>query len=311
MCALIMGGFFCCSWGFFAHRKINTIAVYSLPPGMLRFFKSNVAYLAEHATDADKRRYADTLEAARHYLDAEDYGPLDSVPRRYNSAKERFGLMMLQKSGIVPWQIHFSYLQLVAAFRDRDSLKILRVASNLGHYIADAHVPLHMTNNHNGQLTNQRGIHAFWESRLPELFSGAYNFFAGQATYIEKPLDEAWRIAKNTRSKVDSVLSIEASLKKKFPSDRQFSFYRHKNQVIRAYSVDYSRAYHEALNGMVERQMRASIRAVAAYWYTAWVDAGQPALENMPPVKQQQAASTLEEQTEKAYQKGKILGREY
>jgi hypothetical protein len=38
----------------------------------------------------------------------------------------------------------------------------------LGHYIGDAHVPLHTTSNYNGQKTNQHGIHGLWESRIPE-----------------------------------------------------------------------------------------------------------------------------------------------
>ena len=37
--------------------------------------------------------------------------------------------------------------------------------------------------------------------------------------------------------------------------------------------------YHEKLNGMVERRMRAAILMVASVWYTAWVDAGQPDLK--------------------------------
>ncbi|PST81743.1 S1/P1 Nuclease [Pedobacter yulinensis] len=309
-CVLLcmLAGLSCLSWGFFAHRKINTLAVYSLPAAMSRFFKSNITYLGEHATDADKRRYADTLEAARHYLDAEEYGNLDSMPMRYDEARKRFGEKMLQKNGIVPWQIHFSHLQLVAAFRSRDSLKILRTAANLGHYIADAHVPLHLTNNHNGQLSNQKGIHAFWESRLPELFSAGYSFYTGPARYIENPLREAWRIVRQTRTKVDSVLRLEAELKKRYPSDQQFSFYRDKKQVIRAYSLQYSRAYHEKLNGMVERQMRASIAAVAGFWYTAWVDAGQPDLQHLKHLPH--PARAADEATEQAFNKGKILGRE-
>ena len=62
------------------------------------------------------------------------------------------------------------------AFIEKDSDKILKYSADLGHYIADAYVPLHTTENYNGQLTGQKGIHAFWESRLPELFSEDYNY---------------------------------------------------------------------------------------------------------------------------------------
>ncbi|MGC6428813.1 MAG: hypothetical protein ACON4Y_05945 [Flavobacteriales bacterium] len=62
--------------------------------------------------------------------------------------------------------------------KNNKSEQILFICSDLGHYIADANVPLHTTINYDGQLTGQKGIHAFWESRLPELFSSEYNFFA-------------------------------------------------------------------------------------------------------------------------------------
>jgi hypothetical protein len=47
------------------------------------------------------------------------------------------------------------------------------IMADLGHYIADAHMPF-TSDNHDGQLTDQKGIH-FVESRLPELFVKDYN----------------------------------------------------------------------------------------------------------------------------------------
>jgi hypothetical protein len=41
------------------------------------------------------------------------------------------------------------------------------------------------------------------------------------------------------------------------------------------------RAYDAMLQGMVERRMKQSIFAVASFWYTAWVNAGQPDLKNL------------------------------
>ncbi|WP_235528573.1 zinc dependent phospholipase C family protein [Pedobacter sp. Leaf194] len=207
--ALIIPLFFCTSWGFFAHQRINNLAIFTLPSGMIGFYKKGIKYITEHAVDPDKRRYADTLEAPRHYLDVENYeSDIDSIPKKYNDALAKYGLKHLNANGIVPWQIQRTYYNLVKAFKTRDSIKILKYAADLGHYIGDAHVPLHTTNNHNGQLTNQAGIHAFWESRLPELFSTNYNFIVGKAQYIENPLEESWKIVKHTHSLVDSVLTF-------------------------------------------------------------------------------------------------------
>ena len=53
------------NWGFWAHRRINRMAVFTLPPEMIAFYKKNIEYLTEHAVDPDKRRYATRHEAAQ------------------------------------------------------------------------------------------------------------------------------------------------------------------------------------------------------------------------------------------------------
>jgi hypothetical protein len=265
------------SWGFYAHMRINHLAIFTLPTGINSFYKHNIRYLTDHAVDPDKRRYADTAEAARHYLDVELYEDhIDSIPRKWDDAVKRYGLVKLNQNGILPWQIQKTYYQLVNAFKNRDSLKILIYSAYIGHYIADAHVPLHTTQNHNGQLTNQIGIHALWESRLPELFAKKYNYVVGQARYIENPLKEAWKIITKTHLLVDTVLRFEAKLNASFPSYEKYSYSERNNQVGRQYSLAYSKAYHDGMENMVERQMRSSILSIGSYWYSAWIDAGQP-----------------------------------
>jgi len=309
--ALIIPIFLCTSWGFFAHQRINNLAVFTLPSGMIAFYKKNIKYITEHAVDPDKRRYADTLEAPRHYLDVENYEQnIDSIPEKWNDALAKYGQKKLNADGIVPWQIVRTYYSLTKAFKTGDSVKILKYSADLGHYIGDAHVPLHTTANHNGQLTNQVGIHAFWESRLPELFSTDYNFVVGKAYYIENPLKEAWKILKHTHSLVDTVLTFEAELNDAFPPAQKYSFSERNNMVLKQYSRAYSKAYHDKMNNMVEKQMRAAILEIGSFWYSAWVDAGQPVLKNLiktdllPHEKKENA------EAEKKYQQGSLIGRE-
>jgi hypothetical protein len=299
------------SWGFFAHKQIHRLAVFTLPSGINRFFKANINFLTEHAVDPDKRRYADTAEAPRHFLDVERYEKdIDSIPRKWDDAFARYGAKKLNEDGIVPWQIQKSYFKLVNAFKMKDSIRILLAATAIGHYIADAHVPLHTTENHNGQLTKQPGIHAFWESRLPELFAKDYNFMVGKAKYIDDPLKEAWRIVTHTHSLVDSVLRFEAILNKRFPASQKYSFSERNLQVARQYSLRYSKAYQDILEKMVERQMRLSILSVGSYWYSAWVDAGQPDLEHLSVTPLSFKEIKELNNQEQQYRKGKIIGRE-
>lgn len=271
------------SWGFFAHKQINKLAIFTLPAEIAPFYKKNIRYITEHAVDPDKRRYANDYEAARHYMDVDAFGtyPFDSIPKRWIAAEKKYSVDTLNSRGIVPWQIERSYKQLVKAFVDLQPDQILRHSADIGHYIADAHVPLHTTHNYNGQLTNQIGIHAFWESRLPELFTENYDFLVGRASYIDDPLRAAWQMVEESFALVDSVLEIEVSLSNRFAKENKYGYESRSGNIERVYSRPYAKAYHEQLNGMVEKQMRKSIRAVGSFWYSAWIDAGQPDLATL------------------------------
>ena len=200
------------SWGFFGHKKINRMAVFTLPPEMIKFYKKNIEYLTEHAVDPDKRRYAVEGEAPRHYIDIDHYvhsgeDPFEVVPKKWFDAIDKFSEDTLQAYGIVPWHVNVMVMRLTKAFEAKDVDRILSVSSDLGHYIGDSHVPLHTTENYNGQLTGQRGIHGFWESRLPELKAMDYDFFVGRAEYVEDILADEWKTVQESFSAKDSVLA--------------------------------------------------------------------------------------------------------
>jgi hypothetical protein len=251
---------------------------------MLSFYKQNMDFITEHAIDPDKRRYAIPEEGPRHYLDLDHYGkyPYDSLPHNWYDAVNKFGEDTLNAHGVGPWWVLAMEAKLTNAFKEKNQVKILKYSAEIGHYIADLHVPLHACGNHNGQKTNQNGIHGFWESRLPELFADAqWDFFIGKADYIAKPADFIWARMLESGAASDTVLSFEAALNKKFPADQKYAFENRNGLTIRQYSTAYSAAYDKAMKGMVERRMRQSIYAVASFWYTAWVNAGQPSLTTL------------------------------
>jgi hypothetical protein len=130
-------------------------------------------------------------------------------------------------------------------------------------------------------LTNQKGIHGFWESRIPELKSTGYDYWVGKAKYIDKPIETAWNIVKASHSEVDSVLLLEKKLSDGYAPDKKYSFENRGNVLMKVYSEEYASEYNLLLNGMVERRMRAAIIAVGSLWYTAWVNAGKPDLNKL------------------------------
>ena len=308
--AFIYQSAFC--WGFFAHQKINRYAVFLLPPEMMILYKPNIEFLTEHAVDPDKRRYAIAEEAPRHYIDIDHYGtyPFDSLPRKLEDAVTKYSADTLSKHGIVPWWIQIMQKRLISAFKEKNQARILKLSAEIGHYIADAHVPLHTSSNHNGQLTNQVGIHGFWESRVPELLADReWDFFIGKAQYIKNPGEFIWKRVLESARAADTVLQFERELTNRFSPDQKYAFEERNGKLLRQYSSAFSIAYDQMLKGMIEKRMRQSILAVASFWYTAWVDAGQPDLTKLANKEFNEADKKEFEELNMAWRNNEIKGR--
>lgn len=251
-------------------------------------------------------------EAPRHYIDLDAYGPYpyDSLPRRWDSAVVKFTEDTLHQHGTVPWWIATMQYRLTEAFKGKNGAKILKLSAEIGHYIADAHVPLHTSSNHNGQLTDQHGIHGFWESRVPELLAEKHwNFLLGKATYIPNTSQFIWQRVLESAAASDTVLKVEKELSKRFPPDQKFAFENRNGVVVRQYSTAYTKAYDAALKGMVERRMQSSISAIASFWLTAWINAGQPDLSSLTNTtftqKDLEEFEALNNQWKKGIEKGR------
>ena len=371
-------------WGFYAHKLINRMAVFTLPAKLGGLFKTNLNQVLDYSVAPDMRRYAAKFEAARHYIDIDHWGqyPFENVPREHKDAVWEFADILLTSSatgdtldlksflyedrqkeiqdsimiyyyqdlrfsddsetkdlrekvtelinrkrdlsqehydnfyfkdnledyGVLPYHLIEGQNKLKLAFASMNADRIIRLAGEMGHYLSDAHVPLHTTENYNGQFTNQEGIHAFWESRLPELFAEEeYDFWVGKAEYIEDKEGFFWDVVLNSHSLVHNVLEVEKELSRTFPQDQQYCFDERLNRVLRIECREYAKAYQQSLNGMVEDQMRQAIHAVGSSWYTAWVDAGSPALE-MKDVKFQ-VDTTIENSMKFSDGKGKRVLR--
>ena len=304
----------CFCWGFYGHKKINNYAVFLLPPQMLILYKPHIDFITNHAVDPDMRRYAVAREGARHYIDIDRYGkyPFNELPRKWDDARAKFSEDSLQDHGIVPWWVQTMLYRLTGAFKEKDQVKILKLSAEIGHYIADAHVPLHASSNHNGQYTNQQGIHGFWESRVPELLADKeWDFFIGKADYIKDPGNFIWQRVLESAAAADTVLKYEKELSEQFPPHQKFSFENRNGMVVRQYSSAFTKAYDLKLKGMVERRMRMAIYSVASFWYTAWVNAGQPDLAKL--LNKEFSADDLKEfeNLSNTWKNSKIIGREH
>ena len=267
------------AWGFWAHKVINRMAVFTLPPEMSNFYKLNSPYLMNASLNPDRRRQVVKGEGCRHFFDVDAYGSdALSMPLFFDSAAARLGTDSLLRNGIAPYHLMKLKSALTTAFSERDTPNILRLSSEIGHYLSDICVPLHTTRNYNGQLTGQKGIHALWESQIPEMYGPEWNLFSGTATYLESPGLFFMQTVQNSFGKVDSVLNIDRLLRSQFSASTLLAFKNRNGKNVKTYSREYVEAYYQALHKMPERQMRKAIQAVGSLWYTCWVDAGQPDL---------------------------------
>lgn len=214
------------SWGFFAHKQINRLAVFTLPMEMAGFYKKHLELVTERAVLPDKRRYIIQEEGARHYIDLDYYRDSLNIrlPVSWDSVQKLVSPDLLEKHGILPWHLYLMKVRLTEAFRTKNAEAIIKLSADIGHYLADAHVPLHTCSNYNGQYTNQHGIHGLWESRLPQLYFDDYDFFVGPAHYIEHPYSSFWDIILKSNAAVDSVLSFEKNLSAVFHPSRKFAY---------------------------------------------------------------------------------------
>ncbi|MEM6320913.1 MAG: zinc dependent phospholipase C family protein [Bacteroidota bacterium] len=389
-------------WGFFAHRRINRLATFTLPPQLIRFYKAHIEFISAHATDPDMRRYVIPFEGQKHFIDLDQWYD-DPLPLDFREVRRKFAeifiinqqndtlrmggknvktpddwnvilegqnfstffkkdsIVLLREDydlffnnhvynpqyfsqwdlncdsltaffdyhgftidctkafaidtfvqhGVLPYNLVKMQEALMYAMEEENLEKILRISADMGHYIGDAHVPLHTHSNYNGQKTDQIGIHAFWETRLPEMFADdTYDFLVGKAEYIEDLETHYWNIVEESHALVNDVLTIEKELSEIFPEDQQDCFIeRGAGYIQKSACAEYATLYHEQLEGMVEKRFRAAIKAVGDAWYTAYLDAGQPDLYAIFDNRNKDKEKSDKEKLEAARRTQKIIGR--
>jgi len=304
------------AWGAWGHQHINRSAVFALPVEIRPFFYNHIDFITEEAVVPDLRKYTinDKAEFPRHYIDLEVYDSnsnISNLPVTMQEARARYPDSFLNKNGILPWYIPEITEKLTRAMKDRRKTEILFLAADLGHYIGDAHMPLHTAVNHNGQLTGQKGIHAMWEGQLPEFFGSGYNLCTGPAKYVDNIVRETWQMIDSTHRLAESVLSIDRELTRSLPAKKVYILDSSGSPLKNKFgdlvhTREYAAKYHELLKGMIERQLRGAIAETAAFWYTAWVNAGKPDLSGLDPAELTQRNKPLLKRDLQKWEQGKV-----
>lgn len=263
------------AWGFAAHREVTRLAIESLPEPLASLFRRNADYLVEHSIDPDLWRAAGRAgEDPNHYLDLDAFGtyPFAGLSRVEGEHLARYGAAAVAK-GRVPWRVAEVQRELVEAFRERDPARALQAAAALAHYVGDAHVPLHATVNHDGQLTGQTGVHARWESALFERFEVQLEqgLHPAAAHLIGDPVDAIFDVLASAYK--DSLEVLESD--RACAGDKDLAETPEDDRYDDRY---YSRLYErEAVR--LRTRLRSSAEAIGSFWLSAWQRAGRPELD--------------------------------
>ncbi len=274
----------CSGWGFLVHRTVHQLAVYQLPKQVQIFFYDNMDYLVKHSVRPDLRRNADKTEDTKHFIDFEIYEDSAAwkMPFDWNLAVKKYTKDTLLKYGYVPYHVITMKNKLTEAFRSKNKDSILFYAADMGHYIGDAHVPLHTSLNYDGQLTNQKGLHSLWESMIPEIELNQFNLYSKhKAKYLAKPDQAIWNVVRASHVLLKDVLKMEAEASKNFTEATKYRVQMRNGRESRSYTSEFAKAYSKLLGNTVNQQLLKTSNLIADFWFTSWVDAGKPDLKNL------------------------------
>jgi len=269
------------SWGFLVHKTTHQLAVYELPAPLQQFFYTNIENVVSNSVRPDQRRNSDPTEGTKHFIDIEAYGTdaANTMPMEWDKAVAIFTKDSLIKYGYVPYHIIYMQSKLTEAFKQKNKDSILFYATDLGHYIGDAHVPLHTTINYDGQLTGQKGMHNLWESTVPDIEMAQYNLYTNHtATYLSSPQTAIWLAVRKGYNMVGFMLEAERTVSKNFSDADKYEMKMWYGKETKAYTLAFAKAYGAALKNTVNQRLIESANLIADFWYTAWVDAGKPDL---------------------------------
>jgi len=267
--ALLFAIIFLCAnnsyaWGEKGHKLINKKAMDYLPDEM-KDFRVWGNYLGDHAADADKRKGTDKTEGSKHFIDIDFYPEflLGKMIQDKDSLIGLYGEETVEKMGYLPWATVDTYKNLVKAFKEGNRDRALIFASDLGHYVADGHQPMHTVMNYNGQLTKQKGVHARYEVRMVDRYlSEIENSFENcKIAQITDPLAYAFTYITNANSVSDILFVADNFSTKKAGDTTGDEYYR-----LMWYKTNY----------VTKVQFNKAAQDLASFVYTAWVEAGKP-----------------------------------
>jgi len=232
----------------------------------MKDFQSWISFLKAHASDADTRKSADNTESPKHYIDIDNYNDFITkgrIPQTLDSVNTIYGSAFVLENGTLPWATIASFDSLRECLKRRSFDKAKIFAADLGHYVADGHMPLHITANYNGQLTNQTGLHSRYESSLINNKISQIVYSGEDATEIKNVNQYIFDYLYFNNKYCDSLLLADLYA---------------KSVSGGSYNTTYTNALWTKTSSFTVPLFRKASHAFASLIYTAWLQAGSPSL---------------------------------
>ena len=198
------------------------------------------------------------------------------------SALKKHGIDKLRQNGLLPWRTHEIAGRLIRGFEALHKngpyaqSDIRFFSAIIGHYVADAHVPLHAVLNYNGQLTGQTGLHNRWEDELFVRYQKQLVIKPGPLKPIANERDFIFDTLLESSQLADDVLAAD----KKAIGNRD------------VYDDQYFATFFAETRPILEKRLNDAITAVASMITSAWEQAGKPSIVGDPPPRTPQRRRT-------------------
>ncbi len=261
---LVFLGVIFSGWGYKGHRVINQNTA-NFFPVRLSFLKpdwTNIVTL--YASEADNRKDTDPNESPKHYIDIDNYPEFlqtGHIPTRFDSVVALHGYAFVIDQGILPWATLITFDSLKACFERHDWLKSALFAADLGHYVGDGHMPLHITRNYDGQYTGQNGVHSRYESRMISRYEAMLIYPADSVHYINDVSSFVFSSLYFNYQYVDSIMIADNEARAEAGNNNSDAYYQALWNKTGLFTIDL---------------LRRASGSLADLIYTAWVQAGSP-----------------------------------
>src|SRR5215471_5028022 len=259
------------AWGSNAHRGIMRRAIDILPAEIKPFFVAHRDEIVYRSIDPDTWRTVGWDDDPNHFINfgAPELGRSGTeMPRDYTVALQRFGPALLAKLGRLPWREAEMFGSLQRAFESIGrgngyaAQDIVVFSGAASHYVQDATQPLHASNNYDGQLSGQRGVHSRFEAELFDRFESRLTLTPAPPKAFASPRDFAFDTLLASYQKVGAVLAAD----KEAIGDKDL------------YDDAYFEAFFLKVKPLLEERLNAAITATASVIVSAWEQAGRPSL---------------------------------